>query len=44
VKAPQATARAGNKDIVRLPIDAGADVNTRGVDLGSALVAARKRG
>jgi len=44
VKALQATAVAGNRDIVRLLIDAGANVNARGVGGGSAFAAARNRG
>ena len=44
MKALQAKAGAGNVDIVHLLIDAGADVNTRGVEGGSALAAARNRG
>jgi ankyrin repeat protein len=44
VKALQAKAGAGNVDIVHLLIDAGADVNARGVGRGSAFAAARNRG
>ena len=40
----QAEVGAGNVDIVRLLIDAGADINARGVGRGSALVAAGDRG
>ena len=40
----QAKAGAGNVDIVRLLIDAGANVNARGVGGGIAFAAARNRG
>ena len=44
MKALQAKAGAGNVDVVRLLIDAGVDVNARGVGGGIAFAAAGNRG